>query len=121
MGVVKLVEIQIDQNDEAHILATVELGAQRRAAIEGKSHDDELRMRDCRPVCQAEGGELMEKVANGTFHVTFFTNVLPVSVHFRGRAEVGWKFPHPFVEGHPCEESKLARLCCTCCEEANLA
>ena len=62
--------------------------------IEGKSHDDELRMRDCRPVCQAEGGELMEKVANGTFHVTFFTNVLPASVHFRGRAEVGWNFPH---------------------------
>ena len=56
MGVVKLFEIQIDQNDEAHILATVELGAQRRVAIEGESHDDELRMRDCRPVCQAEGG-----------------------------------------------------------------
>ena len=121
MGVVKLVGIQIDQNDEAHILSTVELGAQRRAAIEGKSHDDELRMRDCRPVCQAEGGELMEKVANGTFHVTCFTNVLPVGVHPRRRAEAAWKFPHPFEEGHPCQEGKLARLCCTCCEEANLA
>ena len=114
MGVVKLVGIQIDQNDEAHILATVELGAQRRAAIEGESHDDELRMRDCRPVCQAEGGELMEKVADGTFQVIFVSSA-------QTQTSARWKFPHPFVERHACQESKLAWLCCTCCEEANLA
>ena len=75
-----LVEIEINQNDTVHILAAVELGAQRRIAIEGKFHDDELRMRDCRPICQVEGGELTEEVANSTSHGFRSTNI-PLRVY----------------------------------------